>query len=376
MKIADFKLGKLRRAERKWRRRVQQAILLDLDDSIVAYAQRIQHKYHQDARRLMFRSRLITSVQFNLNALSERECVENFRFKKRDVGRISEMVGWVGVSERNQYRCDPVVATCFVLHKLGTTVRWADIELTYGKHRSQMSEIMWEIVELFNEKYGYALELRGSFLKQRAGEYAKAIEEAGSPLEKCVGFIDCTRIRMCRPGGNNAVQRSVYSGHKRVHCLIYQSLTTPDGLMFSLFGPLEGRRHDMTLLRQSGWNEVLRDNLHIDGEWFYIYGDSAYLLRLWMQRPFTRGTCSAEEGTVNTRMSEARVSVEHNYKDVKQLWSSQDFARKIKVRLAPVGLLYRMSALLTNFRVCLYQSGQIGTFFNCCPPTLEEYLEG
>ena len=217
--------------------------------------------------------------------------------------------------------------------------------------------------------------MRGDFLQSRAKDYARVIHEAGAPLTRCVCFIDCTKIRMCRPSGDNAYQRAVYSGHKRIHCLIYQTVTTPDGLMFGMYGPVEGRRHDLTLLRESGWNNVWSECLYIDGEWYYIYGDSAYLLRPWMQRPFTRGICSDGESDFNTRMSEVRVSVEQNYKDLKQLWCSQDFARRLKVRHAPIGLLYKMSALLTNFRVCLYKGGQITAYYNLDPPSLEEYLE-
>lgn len=69
--------------------------------------------------------------------------------------------------------------------------------------------------------------------------------------------------------------------------------------------------------------------LFIDLEWYYIYGHSAYLLRPWMQRPFTRGLCSAAEQVFIRRMREARVSVKHNYKDLKQLCSSRDFVRKV-----------------------------------------------
>lgn len=130
-------------------------------------------------------------------------------------------------------------------------MRWVDIELAYGKQRSQMSNIMLVVVELFNYKHEYALEMRESFPKRLSKAHAKAIEEAGSSLDKCVGFINCTSIKMCRPGGNNSVQQSVYSGHKRVQFQIYQSLTTLDGFMFILFGPFEGLRPDKTLLRQS-----------------------------------------------------------------------------------------------------------------------------
>lgn len=374
MRITDFRLSKHRAAVKKWRRRAAQALLLELDDELILLALRNERRERLEVRRLKLRSRLIQCTVFNLNALSDQECLENYRFRKADVGRISTLIDWSGRSERNLYRCDPITATCFVLHKLGTAARWADLELKYGKFRSQMSEIMWEVVEQFVDKFGYALKMRGNFLRERAKDYAKAIHDAGSPLPNCVGFIDCTKIRMCRPGGVNAYQRAVYSGHKRIHCLIYQTVTTPDGLMFGMYGPVEGRRHDLTLLRESRWDDIWREALFIDGEWFYVYGDSAYLLRPWMMRPFTRGVCSAEETFFNTRMSEVRVCVEQNYKDLKQLWCSQDFARRLKVRQAPIALLYKMSALLTNFRTCLYKDGQITEFFDVPAPSLEEYL--
>lgn len=375
MRIADFKLHMHMKAAKKWRRRTAQALLLELGSEVVALARRNEVRHRNEIRSLKQRSRIISATNFNLNSLSEQECLENYRFKKRDVAYIAEKIGWDGRTQRNIYRLDPLTATCIMLHKLGSSARWADLELKYGKHRSQMSEVMWEVVSLFIEKFGYALEMRGQFLKSRAKDYAKAIRDAGAPLDRCVGFIDCTRIRMCRPGGHNSYQRAVYSGHKRVHCLIYQTVTTPDGLMFSLYGPMEGRRHDMTLLRESNWNEVLSQCLFIDGEWFYIYGDAAYLLRPWMQRPYTRGVCSATEELFNKKMSEVRVCVEHNYKDLKQLWTSQDFPRKIKIRQTPIAMLYKAAALLTNFRVCLYEGGQINAYFECIAPSLDEYLE-
>lgn len=148
-----------------------------------------------------------------------------------------------------------------------------------GYVRSHMSEVMWEIIVLFMKKYGHALELCGNLLRSRAAIYTTAINEAGAPLKRCVGFIDCTKIKMNQPGGHNFFQRSAFSGHKRFHCLISQTLTTPDGLVFALFVSEVGRRHDLTLLRENGWSEKLEECFLIDGMYYYIYGDSAYLLR-------------------------------------------------------------------------------------------------
>lgn len=90
------------------------------------------------------------------------------------------------------------------------------------------------------------------FLRLRAKGYAKSISEAGVPLDRYVEFIYCNKMRMYRPFGNYAYQRAVYSGHRCVHCLIYHPITTPFDLMFSLYDSIEGRHHDITLLRQGG----------------------------------------------------------------------------------------------------------------------------
>lgn len=84
------------------------------------------------------------------------------------------------------------------------------------------------------------------------------------------------------------------------------------------------------------------------------YDDSAYLLRLWMQRPFTRGIWSDGESDFKNRMSEVRIIVEQRCRDLKNYLYSQEFSRRLKIRHA---LLYNMSDLLTSFRSCLHKGG-------------------
>ena len=74
-------------------------------------------------------------------------------------------------------------------------------------------------------------------------------------------------------------------------------------------------------------------------------------------------------------MSPVREAVEWSYKDIKQMWSSQDFKRILKVGKAPIGLLYTAAALLCNFKVCLGHGGQAASYFNSRAPTLDSYLQ-
>lgn len=74
-------------------------------------------------------------------------------------------------------------------------------------------------------------------------------------------------------------------------------------------------------------------------------------------------------------MSEVRVAAEHTYKDLKQLWKSKDYARNMKVKRSPIVLLYKEYAILNNMRVCLYNTGQINSYFDFRDMSLDEYLE-
>ena len=100
-------------------------------------------------------------------------------------------------------------------------------------HSSALSEIFWEVIQSFVHIQGHLVtELRQGLLGSRAWLYADCVKAAGAPLDSCVRFMDCTKIKMNRPSVHGSIQRSCYSGHKRMHCLICQTITTPDGLIF------------------------------------------------------------------------------------------------------------------------------------------------
>lgn len=348
----------------------------DADEEMLLMCYKRLREARRDLKKMEVRASQISSAIFNLNTYSEEEAFRLFRFRRRDIGKIVQLCGWAGGrTKRSGYDVDAVTAVCVVLRKLSYPTRWKDVEFMFGMRSSAMSEVFYEVIESLVGEHGELLEtFRGELMKEREEMHAKAIHEEGAPLNNCVGFIDCTRIAMCRPGGRSVLQRSTYSGHKRIHCLIYQTITTPDGLMFYMYGPEVGRRHDMTLYRQSGIGDELAAVLLIDGKQYCIYGDAAYLLRPWLQTAHPRLNATAAELMYNKLMSAVRTAVEWTYKDVKQLWCSQDFKRSLKVRKSPIALLYKASALLWNFHVCLYRDGQTKSHFDIQAPTLSEYI--
>ena len=93
--------------------------------------------------------------------------------------------------------------------------------------------------------------------------FLQAIARKGAPLQHCWGFIDGTARHICRPSVN---QEEYYSGHKRHHCIKFQSTVTPDGLIISLLGPFSGRRHDSGKKNEENpWGLIInhRNNLLI-----------------------------------------------------------------------------------------------------------------
>lgn len=146
------------------------------------------------------------------------------------------------------------------------------------------------------QKHGHLLKKFGAgVINSLAEMYAKAIQEKGTPLENVVGFIDSTKIQICLSCGRGSLLLVTYSGHKYFHFLIYQTVTTSDGLMYYMYGPEVGRWHDMTLYQVSGLGNVLEVVLAISDKQRCLYGDATYLLRPWLQTLFLRLDATEQE---------------------------------------------------------------------------------
>ncbi len=95
--------------------------------------------------------------------------------------------------------------------------------------------------------------------------FAEAIaEKAGIPDARAMGimgYIDGTIKRICKP---TLFQAVCYSGHKKLHGMKYQIVTGADGIMYNVYGPVEGRRHDITLLHKSNLLALLASPIFVN----------------------------------------------------------------------------------------------------------------
>ncbi|KAG3148852.1 hypothetical protein PC128_g5724 [Phytophthora cactorum] len=183
-------------------------------------------------------------------------------------------------------------------------------------HSSEAFRIIKHMVLYFYDRFEGIIYFQRRICSERMQQYVEAVYNKGATMSNVFGFIDGTKNAVCRlssrPGTKENLQRQVYSGHKRVHCLNYQAVVTPDGLAIHFWRPIEGRRHDVTLLHESKLIDYLEEHKAIfDG--YTIYGDPA-------------------EQLFNSRMSSVRPAVEWKFKELKTLWALIDFKKSLKPR--------------------------------------------
>ena len=202
--------------------------------------------------------------------------------------------------------------------------------------------------------------------------YARAVYDKDAPLDNCWGFVDGTVIPVCRPGQD---QRILYNGHKRVHAVKFQSVVAPNGLISNLYGPVEGRRHDSSMLAMSNLYPLLvQHSITPNGTPLCIYGDPAYPIRTQLKCPFPcRFALNPQQKEFNKAMSNGRTAVEWVFGEIVRYFVFMDFKNKLKVQLSAVGKMYSVCALLTNAHTCLYKS-TTSDYFGVEPPLVEEII--
>ena len=174
-----------------------------------------------------------------------------------------------------------------------------------------------------------------------------------------------------RPGIH---QRFLYNGRKRYHALKFQSVVAPNVLIANLYGPVEGKRYDSSMLMDPDLlNQLQQYSFGQNQRPLCIYGDPVYPLRVHLQVGFKGARLSQQQVDWNTRMSEVRVSVEWIFGDIITSFNFLDFKKNLEIGSSPVGKMYIVCALLHNARACLY-GNTTSTYFDCEPPTVEEYF--
>ncbi|XP_033754685.1 protein ALP1-like [Pecten maximus] len=313
---------------------------------------------------------------FNFEDLTNEKCKTLFRFEKDDIPLLCHALQIPPKIEcTNRTTCSGLEGICILLRRLAYPNRLSDLYSLFGRSSTAMSFIINELLDFLHDTHGHLLrDLNRSWLsEQNLDEFANAVRAREGPLPNCWGFIDGTVRPVCRPTHH---QKLIYNGHKRVHALKYQSVVTPNGLVVNMFGPIEGKRHDAGMLRESQLQQQMRQYMTTPtGDMYAVYGDPAYPLTPYIITPYRGGVVSANQPLFNKKMSDVRICVEWTFGKILALFSFLDYKKNLKLYLQPVGKYYLVGTLLTNCHSCLY-GNQTSQFFGVEPPTLQSYISG
>ncbi|KAF0743929.1 hypothetical protein Ae201684_001571 [Aphanomyces euteiches] len=313
--------------------------------------------------------------------LVDATAIEKYRFTISQLAELSiklRLDPFIVTATRD--KVTRIEALAIVCRRLSELSKLFTVANEFGRSIASYYRIFLQTVRLLHSAHAGLLYLNKSLIKQRMLEYSAAVRAKGVRLTTCWGFIDGTKQYISRPiarrnpsHANENLQRSVYNGHPRRHCLNWQGITCPDGIMASMYGPVEGRRHDSTVLAKS---EVLKE-FQADQAFqnAVVYGDPAYSCSAFVVCPFSNPRPGSCEAKFNARMSSVRESVEWGFGRIKVLWPFIDFDKKQKALEAPIGKIFNIAVLLSNCHCCLQPLGnQISMYFDLAPPTLNDYL--
>lgn len=259
---------------------------------------------------------------------------------------------------------------CLLLRRFVYPNRLKELQEEFGLHFTSLSKLLQVIIDFVYGKWGTLLlniHENKWFTLNYQKELAAMVHAKGAPLTNCIGFIDGTARAICRP---TVEQKEMYSGHKRQHCMKFQCITLPNGIIIHMSMPYSGRRHDAFILKDT----LILDQLHLYCNPYCIYGDEGYPLKKQLIRPYSSTTLSEAQTNFNREMSRVRQCVEWSFGKLVQQFAFLDFKKNQKLYLQPVGKYYIVATLLTNAHTCLYGCST-STFFDVESPSLLEYFQ-
>ncbi|ETI45213.1 hypothetical protein F443_10189 [Phytophthora nicotianae P1569] len=224
--------------------------------------------------------------------MSDEESEDQFRFTVSELPLLVRHMKLPNVVRtREGARTNSLEALSVCLRRLAYPQRWFDKAVMFGRAPSTLCHIFYFVVEFIEKNLGDMI----YFDEER-------VEPAG--IEGVWGFIDGIVRPICRPSEG---QQAMYNGHKRVHALQFETVVTPDGHISRLFGPVDGRRHDLFMLNESGFKDVLKNNSNFHNN--LICGDPVYGCTNVFCCPYKGCHLDATQQELNKVMSAIRVSV-------------------------------------------------------------------
>jgi len=142
--------------------------------------------------------------------------------------------------------------------------------------------------------------------------------------------------------------------------------------MFHAWGPVSCRHNDNWTLGASEYLLKVAELQHDSNMKYCDYGDSAYWPDQFLRSKHRGELLTEREKLEIDRMSKCRQSIEWDYGHIGELWKKVTYKKGLKLRKQPICWIVSVCFILTNAHVCL-NGCQTAEYFNCVPPTLEEW---
>ena len=268
--------------------------------------------------------------QFNIDSWDDEECRTELRFAKEDLPVLNTVLRVPDkISCQQGTTCSGDEALCILLKRFAYPCRYSDMVNRFGRNLTELCLIFNEVIDFLYEQHHHRLQSWNQpFLSPEVLQsYADAIHNKGAPLENCFRFVDGTVRQISRPKYH---QRIMYNGHKSVHSIKFKSVLLLNGLIGNLAGPFEGKRHDSTMLQESGFLTTLQQIAFYNNHPLCIHGDPAYPLGIHLQAPFRDRELTPQMEEFNRAMCQVRVSVEWMFGNITKYFSFVDFKRQMK----------------------------------------------
>lgn len=204
---------------------------------------------------------------------------------------------------------DSLTALCMLLAHFAWPNRLSDLHVKFGWKPEMVSRTINTLLSIIHDRWKHLLVFDEQCLTpERLTAYTIAIAGKDAPLESCIGFIDGTKRQVTKPIFG---QESIYNGWKKIHCLKYQAIVYPDGIIAHLYGPVEGVKHHIGTYRESIVEAILDMHAYApDGTPLQIYCYSAYGLNDHLISSYRGVDLTEEEKGFNKAMASVRIVVE------------------------------------------------------------------
>ena len=176
--------------------------------------------------------------RFNLEDINEAECIAEFRFEKRHILQLEEVLQIPALMKCNQRSVfTGTEGLCLLLKRLAYPCRYSDLIHRFGRPVPVLGMITNKVIDYIYDVHHHKITTwNNDILNPVALQmYADAISAKGAALNNCFGFIDETVRPISKPGER---QRVMYNGHKRVHGIKFQSIALPNGLIGNMYSPV------------------------------------------------------------------------------------------------------------------------------------------